>query len=146
MDEKHVAIAEGLVTLDEDEPRLIGSRCGACGAFTFPAQEACPGCAAMAMEPVELSRTGTIWTWTSQEFLPPSPPYAGPETAETFARYYVGFVELEGELRIESRLVGFDNEPPRISQRVEVVLVPFRRDEEGREVMTYAFAPAKERS
>ena len=144
MDEQHVAIAEGLITLDADEPRVIGSRCAACGAYTFPAQDGCPSCAALSMEPVQLSRTGTVWTWTSQEFLPPSPPYTGPETVETFARYYVGFVELEGELRIESRLVGFGEEPPHIGQRVETVLVPFRTDEEGREVMTYAFAPTKE--
>jgi len=144
MDEHQVAIAEGLITLDADEPRLIGSRCPACGAFTFPAQEGCPSCTVMGMEPVQLSRTGTIWTWTSQEFLPPSPPYSGPETAETFAPYYVGFVELEGELRIESRLVGFGDEPPHIGQRVEAVLVRFRADEEGRDVMTYAFAPIEE--
>jgi hypothetical protein len=41
-------------------------------------------------------------------------------------------------------MIGFDDEPPRIGQRVEAVLVPFRTDDEGRQVMTYAFAPSKE--
>lgn len=95
------------------------------------------------MTRVELASTGTVWTWTSQEFLPPAP-YAGPETLETFQRYYVGFVELPGELRVESRLVGFGDEPPHIGQRVQAVLVPFRTDDEGCEVMTYAFAPVME--
>jgi hypothetical protein len=56
----------------------------------------------------------------------------------------VGYVELQGQLRVESRLVGFVDEPPHIGQAVETILVPFRTDEEGREVMTFAFAPVKE--
>jgi uncharacterized OB-fold protein len=91
---------------------------------------------------VELSPTGTVWTWTSQEFVPPAPPYTGPETRETFEPYYVGYVELEGHLRVESRLVGFGTEAPRIGQQVDTVVIPFRTNEEGQTVMTYAFAPA----
>jgi uncharacterized OB-fold protein len=96
------------------------------------------------MERVELAPTGKVWTWTSQEFLPKSPPYAGEETAETFQPYYVGYVELEGQLRVESRLVGFDDAHPRIGQPVQMVVLPFRTDEEGRQVMSYAFAPSDE--
>jgi len=83
------------------------------------------------MEVVELSPTGTVWTWTSQEFLPKAPPYAGEETAETFQPYYVGYVELEGELRVESRLVGFADGPPHIGQQVETVVQRFRTDEDS---------------
>jgi uncharacterized OB-fold protein len=140
-----VPIAEDLFSWPSAEPRLLGSYCGTCGAYAFPLQDWCPRCGAD-MERVELSPTGTVWTWTSQEFLPPAPPYAGPETTETFQRSYVGYVELEDQLRVESKLVGFDKEPPYIGQRVAAVVVPFRIDEEGREVMTYAFAPAKESS
>jgi uncharacterized OB-fold protein len=138
-----VPIAEGIFTGSEAKPRLLGSRCTACGAYTFPAQDGCPRCAATDMEHVELASEGTIWTWTSQEFLPPSPPYAGPESAETFQPYYIGFVELEGELRVESRLVGFADGPPQIGQRVETVVMPYGADDEGHDVMTYAFAPTK---
>jgi hypothetical protein len=41
-------------------------------------------------------------------------------------------------------LVGFGEEHPYIGQRVQAVVLPFRTDEEGREVMTFAFAPSKE--
>ena len=102
---QQVPIAKGLFSWPADAPRLLGSRCGECGAYAFPSQDGCPRCSAE-MEEVELSPTGTVWTWTSQEFLPKAPPYAGEETAETFQPYYVGYVELEGELRVESRLVG----------------------------------------
>jgi len=144
MHEQQVPIAEGIITWSAPEPRLIGSRCTACGAYTFPVQDGCPRCTVMEMERVELARAGTVWTWTSQEFLPPAPPYTGPETTDTFERYYVGYVELDGELRVETRLVGFSDKPPRIGQHVETVLIPFRMDEEGHEVMTFAFAPTKE--
>jgi uncharacterized protein len=143
MQQQQVPIAEDLITWSAAEPRLLGSRCASCGAYTFPAQDSCPRCSDMDMERVELSRVGTVWTWTSQEFLPPSPPYAGPETTDTFERYYVGYVELDGELRVETRLVGFTDQPPRIGQPVEMVLIPFRTDEEGNQVMTFAFAPTR---
>jgi uncharacterized OB-fold protein len=138
-----VPIAEDLFSWPSAEPRLVGSRCVECGAYAFPLQGWCPRCGSE-MDRVELSPTGTVWTWTSQEFLPPAPPYAGPETTENFERYYVGYVELEDELRVETRLIGFGEEHPHIGQRVQAVVLPFRTDEEGREVMTYAFAPAKE--
>jgi uncharacterized protein len=140
-----VPIAENLFSGPDAAPRLVGSRCAACGAYAFPLQGWCPRCGGE-MERVELSPTGTVWTWTSQEFLPPAPPYAGPETTETFERYYVGYVELEDQLRVESRLIGFGENAPYIGQKVETVVLPFRTDDEGHEVMTYAFAPAKESS
>jgi uncharacterized protein len=140
---EQIPIAEDLFSGPATEPRLVGSRCAGCGAYAFPIQGWCPQCGGE-MDRVELSPTGTVWTWTSQEFLPPAPPYAGPETTETFERYYVGYVELEDELRVESRLVGFGEEHPYIGQRVQAVVLPFRTDEEGREVMTFAFAPSKE--
>jgi hypothetical protein len=43
-------------------------------------------------------------------------------------------------------LIGFGENAPYIGQKVETVALPFRTDDEGREVMTYAFAPAKELS
>jgi uncharacterized protein len=140
---EQVPIAEDLFSWPAAEPRLVGSRCAGCGAYAFPSQGWCPRCGSE-MDRVELSPTGTVWTWTSQEFLPPAPPYTGPETTENFQRYYVGYVELEDELRVETRLIGFGEEHPHIGQRVQAVVLPFRTDEEGREVMTYAFEPAKE--
>lgn len=138
-----IPIAEGLFTWPSVEPRLLGSRCSPCGAYVFPAQSGCPRCTLTEMEPAEYSPTGTIWTWTSQEFLPKAPPYAGLETAETFLPYYVGYVELEGQLRVESRLVGLGDQPPRIGQEVELVVVPFSTAGDD-EVVSFAFAPIKE--
>ena len=88
---------------------------------------------------LELSPRGTVWTWTSQEFRPKSPPYAGPETAETFRPYLVGFVEVPEGLCVEARLVGFDGRRPSIGEAVTLVVAAFRVNEQGNEVVIPAF-------
>ena len=90
-------VAEGLWT-DEAEPRLIGGRHRASGEIVFPMPA---GDAAHSYDAVPLSRTGTLWSWTSQDFRPKSPPYAGPEA---FTPYLVGYVELPGQVIVETRI------------------------------------------
>jgi uncharacterized OB-fold protein len=133
-----VPVAEGVFTWPSQEPRLIGSRCSACGIVTFPAQDSCPRCASTGMEEHLLPRRGRLWTWTTQEFPPPSPPYAGP-SGDAFVPYGVGYVELPGALKVETRLTRAD--ALRIGMEMELVLVPFRTDAEGNEVVTFAFQP-----
>jgi len=133
-----VPIAEGILTGPADAPQLVGGRCGSCGIVTFPAQDACPRCASTEMGEHPLARRGRLWAWTTQEFPPPSPPYTGP-SGEDFVPYGVGYVELGGEVRVESRLTeieGLEN-----GMEMELVLVPFRTDEQGNEVVTFAFRP-----
>jgi uncharacterized protein len=127
-------LAESL--FDTEPLRLLGSRCPSCQAVAFPQQSACPSCSAEGMEPVRLSPRGTLWSWTSQNYLPKSPPYATGETRETFRPYAVGFVELPEQLRVETRLVGREPEAYEIGMEMELVLVPLNDD-----VATYAFQP-----
>ncbi len=133
-----VPVAEGVFTWPSDEPRLIGSRCAACGIVTFPTQDACPRCPSTEMEQRLLSRRGRLWAWTTQEFPPPSPPYVGP-TGEAFVPYGVGYVELAGEVRVETRLT--QTRDLTAGMEMELVLVPFRTDGDGNEVVTFAFRP-----
>lgn len=133
-----VPVAEGIFTWPSDDPRLIGSRCGACGIVTFPAQDACPRCAQTAMAEHLLPRRGRLWAWTTQDFPPPSPPYAGP-TGDAFVPFSVGYVELAEALKVETRLIG--SAALRIGMEMELAVVPFRIDERGDEVVTFAFRP-----
>src|SRR5690242_20448038 len=102
-----VPVAEGLFTSSDGDPQLIGSRCEDCGIITFPAQDSCPRCASTAMAEQPLSRRGRLWAWTTQDFPPPSPPYGGP-AGEAFVPYGIGYVELPGEVKVESRLTESD--------------------------------------
>jgi len=135
-----VPVAEGIFTTSGAAPQLIGSRCASCGIVTFPTQESCPRCASTGMQEHLLPRRGRLWAWTTQAFPPPSPPYAG-ATGEEFAPFGVGYVELADEVKVEARLTESDPERLRIGMDMELVVVPFRSDDDGNEVVTFAFRP-----
>ena len=131
-------IAENLVTGQGADVRLVGGRNRHTGAVTFP----CPGGAEAALyEPIALSPRGKLWSWTVQRFLPKSPPYAGPETLETFRPFAIGYVELEGQCIVESRLVDVAFDALQIGMEMEVTLAPFTTDAQGNRVQMFAFKP-----
>ena len=134
------AISDGLFTWPADEPQLIGSKCAQCGIVTFPVQSSCPRDASTDMEEFLLARRGRLWAWTTQDFQPPSPPYTGPTGAD-YAPFAVGYVELPGEVKVESRLTESDPERLIPGMEMELVVVPFRTDDDGTEVVTFAFRP-----
>src|SRR3954454_13155326 len=137
-------IADRLFTWPADEPQLIGARCADCGEKTFPTQGYCPRCASTAMSEVLLPRTGRLWTWTIQGFRPKSPPYKGEDTPETFEPFGLGYVDLDGELMVEARLTENDADRLAVGAELELVVLPLYHDEDGTEVLTYAFKPAEE--
>jgi acyl-CoA synthetase (AMP-forming)/AMP-acid ligase II/uncharacterized OB-fold protein len=137
-----VAVADGVFTWPADDPQLIGSRCTACGIVTFPAQESCPRCASTEMAEHLLARRGRLWAWTTQDFPPPSPPYAGP-TGSAFVPFGVGYIDL-GDVKVEARLTVADPEVLRHGMEMELAVVPFRTDDDGNEVVTFAFRPSQE--
>jgi uncharacterized OB-fold protein len=135
-----VAFAPDVFTWPSDDPQLIGGRCEACAAVIFPQQPSCARCGSTEMVEHLLPRTGTLWTFTTQEFLPKEP-YAGGETAETFTPYGVGIVQLADEIRVEGRLTVSDVAQLHIGMDVRLVVIPFREDPDGTTVMTFAFEP-----
>lgn len=134
------AFAPDVFTWPADEPALIGGRCTSCGSVTFPMPASCARCGSADVERHLLPRRGTLWTFTTQEFLPKAP-YAGGETVETFRPYGVGLVQLGEEVRVEARLTESDPARLAIGMELELVIVPFRTDADGTEVVTFAFAP-----
>ncbi|SFS09488.1 Zn-ribbon domain-containing OB-fold protein [Sphingomonas jatrophae] len=128
-------IAAGILT-DEQPPHLIGGRDRETGRIVFPMPVGTEG---EAFEPVPLARSGTIWSWTVQRFPPKSPPYAGPEPFEPYA---VGYVELPGEVIVESRLTGFTFDQLDCGLPVQLTTVPFGTAADGAALHTYAFGPA----
>jgi uncharacterized OB-fold protein len=123
----------------EAEPRLIGSACGRCGTVTFPRQRSCPRCTSEDVHPRELATRGELWTWTIQCFAPKAPPYL-PGGVEEFEPYGVGYVELPGEVRVETRLTESDPERLRIGMTMELTLIPVPG---AADTLTYAFRPVE---
>ena len=131
-----VPIADGLIAGTAQEPRLIGSECRRCGTVTFPKQGSCPRCTSEDVAERLLARQGTLWTWTIQCFPPKSPPYAGDK--ESFEPYGVGYVELPGEVRVETLLTVDDPQELKIGMPMELTLVPAPG---ASGALTYAFRP-----
>jgi uncharacterized protein len=126
-----------------DDPRLLGSECQDCGVVTFPTQTSCPSCCGSKMSSRRLANTGRLWTWTTQEFLP-KPPYAVARSAEEFVPFKLGYVELPGEVIVESRLVTPEHQALAIGMPMRLTFEPLFTDAAGVEVISFAFAPAKE--
>ena len=138
-----IPLAEDLFTWPAEEPALIAGR-SSDGKLVFPYRKhKIVGGKREELERVPLPRRGTLWTFTSQVFRPPSPPYAGDDDAKTFKPFAVGYVELEGALRVETRLTEADPAKLKIGQEMELRIEVFRKDAEGNELMMYAFAPVE---
>ena len=135
-----VAVADGIFNIVDGKPVLLGSRCTNCDNYMFPRQSGCPRCMFDQQEDVELASTGTLWSWTVQAFPPKAPPYLGP-VGQDFVPYGVGYVELPGQVRVETRLTVSDPEQLTIGMEMEVVLQHLTIDDDGSNVVTYAFAP-----
>ena len=135
------ALAPDISTWPDDNPQLIASTCGDCGATAFPVQPHCPKCSLGEMSQVPLPRRGTLVAWTTQGF-PPGPPYRGP-TGKDFVPFGVGLVEFGDVIRVEGRLT--ENDPAKLEfgMPVELTMIPLTTDDDGDEIVTFAFKPVQ---
>jgi uncharacterized OB-fold protein len=141
---RQIPLAEDLFTWPAEQPALIGGR-SSDGRIVFPYRShRIVGGVREELERVELPRRGNLWTFTTQRFRPPSPPYAGDDDPKTFQPFAVGYVELPGALRVEARLTEADPEKLAIGEEMELRIVPFGTDDKGNQIMFYAFAPVNE--
>lgn len=142
MSEKpRVPAIEGWYTMNADAPHLIGSRCSDCGTYFFPKQDHyCknPACDSSDFEEVELSRTGTIWSYTNACYQPPEPFVA----ADPFKPYAIAAVELEKEqMTILGQVVeGTSVDDLKVGMTMELVLETLHEDEEDTKV-TWKWRP-----
>ncbi len=128
-----VLVREGLFT-DGDPPALLAGRCTMCRNVLFPRADACTYCASEDPEPIELAANGVLWAWTAVTAPPPG--YEGE------VPFGVGVVELPEGVRVITRLTEGDPGALAWGQPMELRVVPLHRDEDGNDVVTYAFAPA----
>ena len=98
-------------------PQLLGGR-NADGKILFPIPE---GDAGKGLDIVKLSATGTLWSFTRQDFQP-KPPYDGPEE---FVPFLLGYIELPEQIIIESHIVDTTLEELELGMPMEFVIKPF---------------------
>lgn len=133
-----VPIAQGYFTVPDDPadaPRLLGSRCPACGEHFFPRRQVCAKCLAEGCEDVELGPRGRLWTWTYVHV-----PLFAKKDARVDA-YGVGQVDLPEGPRVQSILQG-DRDEFAIGMEMELDLESLRTDDAGDEVVIFRFRPA----
>ncbi len=127
-----VPVRQGLF-VDADPPLLLGGRCRSCGRPHFARQENCPYCSSAHTEDDAFSGPGRLWAHTAVTAAPPG--YQGE------VPYGFGVVELPVGLRVVGRLTEADPSRLSIGRLMDLVVVPLHVDDEGRHVVTYAFAP-----
>ena len=114
------------------EPALLGTRCTSCGTVFFPKVEGfCknPACSGEEFETVELSRRGTVWSYTDAQYQPP-PPYI--PTTDPFVPFALAAVELpEGLVVLGQVAEGYGVADLRVGTEVELVVETLYTDESG---------------
>jgi uncharacterized OB-fold protein len=136
---KRVPVTEGLFADTTDGPRLLGSRCAACGTPYFPKSPVChnPACRESKVEAAAFGPRGVLWSFAVQNYPPPPPA----KYDEPYTPYAMGVVDLAEGLRVVGRISSSDLEALRVGADVELVLEKLYRDESGNEVITWKFKP-----
>jgi uncharacterized OB-fold protein len=129
-------ILEGLFTLPagREPPRLLASRCEACGETFFPQRRFCARCSGSQMSQVHLGPAGRLYTYTVV--------YELFGRLESMGPYAVGQVEMEEGVRVQGLLTGCEWEDLKIDMPLELTTLPIGADEQGHTTVTYAFRPA----
>ncbi len=119
-------IVEGWFTTPTDDtpPALIGTRCTGSGTYFFPPERVAsraPGFHDSALEEVELSRTGRLWSYTDAQYQPPEPYVPVTDPHEPFC---IAAVELtEERIVVMGQVVaGVGVDDLRIGMEMELVV------------------------
>jgi uncharacterized OB-fold protein len=126
----------------EPEPRLLGLRDPVTGTYFFPPDPAVsrpPQAGDAELEPVELSATGVLWSYTTNHYQPPEP-YV---SADPFVPYTVCAVELTAErMVVLGQLAdGVDPGTLRVGTEMRLVVEVLFTDDEG-EHTVWRWTPA----
>ena len=122
-----------LLNEDGKEGVLLGTRCRRCGEHFFGDVVFCRNCTSSDLEPVELSRRGTLYSYTVVR-VPP----AGWRGSVPYA---LGQVELPEGPHVLSELVDCPFEELQVGMMLDLALVVGGEDAEGNEVVVYKWRP-----
>ncbi len=123
----------------DDGFHLCSARCGTCGTYFFPAyhQQHRPDCSREGVENILLSRIGRLTSYTIQYYMPP-PPF---KTDGDITPYPIAMVEFREGIQVVGMVVDCPEEELRLGMAMETTTYTLFRNDEGKEVITWAFRP-----
>ncbi|MGE0748102.1 MAG: Zn-ribbon domain-containing OB-fold protein [Rhodospirillales bacterium] len=124
--------AEGVEIDGAGAPWLVGSVCADCGAKVFPPVHVCPECMSEKINPLRLSRHGTLYSWSVVHVAPKG--WKVP--------YIAGYVDLPEGVRVFTHVVGADPKALTMDMTVSLTTATLGTGEDGRPMASYAFTPA----
>ena len=126
-------ITHGLFRETDAGPRLVAARCATCARMHFPATTWCPYCGERDAAETFVGPRARLLLFTTIQSRPPG--YRGP------LPYGFGVVELDGGLRVVTRLTEHRIEHLAPNLPMSLVVEPLFTDDDGTPVLSYAFAP-----
>ena len=113
-------------------------RCLDCGIYLFGQAVFCPACSSARLEPVDLSRTGTLYSYTIVRVPPDGWPGPVP--------YVLGEVELPEGPHVLAEVIDVAHDRVKVGMEVRLALEEVRSGESGPALMVYKWAPAASRT
>ena len=100
-----------------------------------------PACSGEEFETVELSRRGTVWSYTDAQYQPPAPYVAPTEPYEPFA---LAAVELAEGITVLGQVAqGYGVQDLKVGAEAEIVVETLHTDDEG-DLLIWRWKPVTE--
>jgi uncharacterized OB-fold protein len=115
-----------------DDPHLVAHECRSCGARYFDRRSACARCSGQDFHDVEVSRTGTLRTFTIVSFA----------AEGVKVPFVAGVVDCDGT-SVRANVVNVPPDPEHVTLGMELrlTIVPLGADQSGVEAVGYGFEP-----
>lgn len=138
--EKKPALPD-LFEIQEDGAQLMSAKCNSCGTYFFPAShhQHRPGCSREGVEEVLLSKKGKLATYTIQHYMCP-PPF---KTMGDITPYGLAVVEFPEGISVAGLITDSDLDALKIGLDMETTTYTLYHDDEGNDVVTWAFRVIK---
>ena len=119
---------------DGAEGTLIGFRCRECGVTVFGPATFCQACTSFDLEPVDLGRKGTLFSYTIVRIPPAGWPGDVP--------YVLGQVELPAGPQVLAEVIDCEHSDLVIGMQVELAIKAVAAQEGGADKLVYKWRPA----
>ncbi len=129
------------ITNEHGELCLLANQCKQCGQWHFPTVDSCLRCQSTELAEAPLSNTGTLWSWTSQNYMPKTPPFADTALIEEFTPFLLGYIEFAEGIRVIGRLQNVTQEQLEIDMKMQVRPLNCTHNQTKETIHAYCFEP-----